>query len=152
MKQKTKKFGAATLLLEILMGIALSTALNGLAIAADPPASTTPSTPANSIPESFSVKKYLTVSGQNQTYLQSTNPIASFIIQAINFLVLTIGSFSFLALIIGGFMLMTSHGSENQRTKGKDVIKYALTGLVVVLMAYFITAFVQSLFYELPGQ
>jgi len=152
MKQKTKKFGAATLLLEILMGIALSTALNGLAIAADPPASTTPSTPTNSIPESFSVKKYLTVSGQNQTYLQSTNPIASFIIQAINFLVLTIGSFSFLALIIGGFILMTSHGSENQRTKGKDVIKYALTGLVVVLMAYFITAFVQSLFYELPGQ
>ena len=109
---------------------------------AEPPAS-----------ESFNVSKHLTVNTgdqQEQSYLKSSNPVASFIIQMINFLVLTIGSFAFLAVIIGGFTLVASHGNETQVTKGKDILKYAITGLIVALASYFITAFVQSLFYELP--
>ena len=107
--------------------------------------------------ESFNVKKYLS-SGeegegkekQEQSYLNSKNPIASFIVQIVNFLMLTIGSFSFLAVIVGGITLLTSHGNDTQVTKGKDILKYAITGLVVSLSAYFITSFVQNIFYELP--
>lgn len=102
---------------------------------------------------SFNVTEYLSAGGQSQEYLTQNGqkrdaPIASFIVEIINFLALTIGSFSFLAVVVGGFILLTSHGNETQVTKGKDVIKYAIIGLVVTLSSYFITAFVQSLFYE----
>lgn len=126
--------------------------------AAEPPTTPAPATaPAATqetkppSTESFSVGKYLKEKDQGQAYLKSDNPVASFIVQIINFLVLTIGSFSFLAVIFGGITLLTSHGNETQVTKGKEILKYAITGLVVTLSAYFITAFVQSLFYELPG-
>lgn len=114
-----------------------------------PPASIQETKPPSM--ESFSVGKYLKEKDQGQAYLKSDNPVASFIVQIINFLVLTIGSFSFLAVIFGGITLLTSHGNETQVTKGKEILKYAITGLVVTLSAYFITAFVQSLFYELPS-
>lgn len=108
--------------------------------------------------ESFSIGKYLTVGEkkdakntegvQEQKYLQSKFPVASFILQVINFLTLSIGSLSFLTMVVGGFTLLISHGSENLTTKGKDMIKYAVIGLVVAFSAYFVTAFVQSIFYE----
>ena len=119
--------------------------------ASSPPSST----PSNSTPPTpgaatkFNVTKFLKAGGEDQqSYLNSGNPIASFIVKIVNFLVLTIGSVCFVALVIGGFVLLTSHGNENALTKGKDIIKNALIGLIVVLCSYFITAFVQSLFYE----
>lgn len=93
---------------------------------------------------SFSVNTYLKTSGQEK---QPTE-IGQYILRLVNFLTLTIGSFAFLAIVIGGIMLLTSAGKEQQVTKGKDIIKYAITGLVVALASYFITAFVQSIFYE----
>lgn len=140
-----KQLTWGTILLQTIISFMLGLVLQGnLVLAVDPP------TPAAS--ESFNVGSYLTAKGQEQKYFQSKNPIASFIIQIVNFLVLTIGSVCFVALVVGGFILMTSHGNENSLTKGKDIIKYALIGLVIVLTSYFITAFVQSLFYELPAK
>ena len=101
---------------------------------------------------SFNVTTFLSAPGQEQKYLTSNAPIASFIVQIVNFLVLTVGSLCFLVLVVGGFTLLASHGAEAMVTKGKDMIKFALIGLVIVLTAYFITAFVQSLFYEIPGK
>jgi len=163
--QTLKKLSATTLVLQTLLSIALVFGMHGAVLAAgDPPATppATPATPANSntpatpstpstssASESFSVKKYLTATGQQQSYLNTGNPIASFIIQTVNFLVLTIGSLSFVTIVVGGFILMTSHGNENALTKGKDILKYAIIGLAIALMAYIITAFVQSLFYEI---
>ena len=140
--KNTRKISAWTLLIQTLVSLALTVSFQGVSFAADPAPQ-----PASS---SFSVGNYLTTEGQKQTYLKSGNPIGGFIIQVVNFLVLMIGSFSFLALVVGGFTLMTSHGSENQLTKGKDIIKYAVIGLVISLSAFYIAAFVQSLFYELP--
>lgn len=111
--------------------------------------STTPQ-PSASATSHVNVKDILSAPGQQQKYFQSGNPIASAIIQIINFLVLTVGSVAFVAIVIGGFILMTSHGNENMVTKGKDIITMAIIGLVIVLMAYFITSFVQNIFYELP--
>jgi len=137
---KTLSFG--TLLLQTVLSVLLVLGMHGAALAEDAPE------PASST--KFNVSNYLTTEGQGQAYLKTGNPIASFIIQIVNFLVLTIGSVCFLAIVVGGFTLLTSHGNENQLSKGKDIIKLALIGLVIVLTSYFITAFVQSLFYELP--
>jgi len=95
----------------------------------------------------------LKADGQAQGYLKnskktSTNPLASFILQIINFITITAGSLSFLAVVIGGFMIMSSAGNENQINKGKDILKHAVIGLVITLTAYFVVAFVQSLLFE----
>lgn len=95
----------------------------------------------------FNVGTYLRAEGQ--VLPSKEGGIAQFIVRLINFLALTIGSFSFVAIVIGGFIMVVSAGKEASLTKGKDVIKYALIGLVVSLSAYFITAFVQSTLYEL---
>ena len=53
----------------------------------------------------------------------------------------------FLGLMIyGGLLWMTAQGNEQQVTKAKDLIVSAVIGLVIVMSAYAITAFVgQSL-------
>ena len=140
----SRKISAWTLLLQTIISMALTVSFQGVSFAADKPTS--------AASESFNVGKILTTKDQSQTYLKSGNPIGSFIVQIVNFLVLMIGSFSFLALVIGGFTFMTSHGSENQLTKGKDIIKYSLIGLAVSLSAFYIAAFVQNIFYELPAK
>ena len=105
---------------------------------------------------SFSVGDYLSANeGQKSVIKEMIKPgvpvIAVYLVRLINYMALTIGSFAFLAIVIGGFMMVTSAGNETQVQKGKDILKYAITGLAVALSAYFITAFVQSLFYENPA-
>jgi len=49
----------------------------------------------------------------------------------------------FLILIIyGGFVWMTSGGNEAKVYKAKGIIRQAIVGLIIVLSAYSITAFV----------
>lgn len=49
----------------------------------------------------------------------------------------------FLALLVyGGFKWMTAGGEEEEVTKAKDVIKHAIIGLIIVLAAAAINAFV----------
>lgn len=108
------------------------------------------SLPAATSTESFPLGKYLTADGQN-TYLGAEQGIAVFIIRIINFLALVIGSVAFLSIVLGGITLLTSAGNENQLTKGKDMILYAVIGLAVALLAYFITDFVQNIFYEIQA-
>lgn len=149
--QTLKNVTWGTLILQTLLSIILALGIHGAVLAEDPAPSA--STTANT--DTFSVGKYLKAPDQGQKYFEGTNkgnPIASFIIQAINFLILSIGSVCFVAIVIGGFTLMTSHGNENQLTKGKDIITYAVIGLVITLTAYYIVAFVQSTFYELPSK
>ncbi len=125
MENRVKKLGIGVTIVLANLGVAASTAL----------AQNT---------DSFNVKKYLTTTGQENQPLD----IASYLVRFINFLSALIGGVAFLAIVIGGIILLTSAGQENQLTKGKDIIKYALIGLVVALASYFITAFVQSIFYE----
>ena len=55
----------------------------------------------------------------------------------------------FLSLMIyGGYKWMMAQGREDEVSKAKDIIKAAITGLGVVLIAYAITYFVVSSFYE----
>lgn len=93
---------------------------------------------------SFNVKKYLIAPGQNSDHLS----IGQTIVTIINYLSLLLGSFAFLALVVGGIILVTSAGREHSTTRGKDIIKYAIMGLIITLGAYFITEYVRSIFYD----
>ncbi len=106
-------------------------------------------TSGTTIPTSFSVKN-LTTTGQNIENVigPDKNPVCTYLIRLINVLSLMIGSVAFLAIVVGGFMLLTSAGKETQVTKGKDIIRFAIIGLVIGFSAYFITSYVQSIFYD----
>jgi hypothetical protein len=122
------------------------------------PAATTPAPTDNtSFQPNTKIQSFnlgiLKAPGQKTSYLDvakngNGNAVAAFIIQIINFLTLSIGSLSLLLLIVGGVVLVSSAGNENQVTKGKDIIKWAIIGLVITLSSYYIVAFVQSLFFE----
>lgn len=150
--QTLKNVTWGTVILQTMLSIVLALGIHGAVLAGPDPAPPASGSSTTANTDTFSVGKYLKTDKQDQKYFKSGNPIASFIIQAINFLILTIGSVCFVAIVIGGFTLMTSHGNENQLTKGKDIITYAIIGLVITLTAYYIVAFVQSTFYELPSK
>jgi hypothetical protein len=53
-----------------------------------------------------------------------------------------IGIAAIIAIIVGGIMYATSGGDSNQITKAKNVILYAVIGVIVTLLAFGITGFV----------
>jgi len=117
--------------------IGILIAISGLQIAHGQSSGKSPSM------DSFNLNTLLATGQEKQPH-----DIGSYIIRFINFLSLTIGSFALLAIIIAGVMLVASGGREHPLTRGKDIFKFAIIGLVVSLGAYFITAFVQSIFYD----
>jgi hypothetical protein len=144
-KKYLQKLGA--ILLATLISFVM---FANVVVAQDPAAETT--TPSSM--SSFNVKNYLTVNSNRQEQVQKylcedCNPVAIFLIQVANFLAMTIGSVCFLAIIIGGFFILTSAGNETNMNKGKEIITYAVIGLVISLSAYFIVAFVQSILFEI---
>lgn len=53
-----------------------------------------------------------------------------------------IGVIFLVLMIYGGLTWMTARGNEAQVAKAKDLIQTAIIGLIIVLMAYAITAFI----------
>ena len=53
-----------------------------------------------------------------------------------------IGILFFILMIYGGFLWMTARGNEENVTKAKELIIAAVIGLVIVLAAYAITAYI----------
>lgn len=122
----------------LLITLTLTLSLFTLAAGADP------------VDTTFSINKYLTLDGTKGFGNEpgQINNIGFYLVRTINFMALTIGSFAFLAIVIGGFILVTSGGQEAQLQRGKDIIKFAIIGLIVALLSYFIVSFIQSLVYE----
>ena len=56
-----------------------------------------------------------------------------------------IGLASFVMLIIGGFLYLTSGNSSKGADAGKQTITYAIIGIVVALMAFFILQLVATI-------
>ncbi len=104
--------------------------------------------PTKTVTDSINVRNFLTAPGQN---IPKNADIGLYITRFVNFLALLIGSFAFLTIVVGGITLLTSGGKEAQVTKGKDMIKFAVIGVALALSAYWITSFVQSIFYEYGG-
>lgn len=53
-----------------------------------------------------------------------------------------VGVLFFILMIYGGLLWMTAQGNEQQVTKAKDLIIAAVVGLIIVLSAYAITAYI----------
>lgn len=102
--------------------------------------------------DQFKVSDYLKIDG-GQTYLEDDNiqtqGVAYFIIKVIELLTKIIGSFALVFVILGGMILMLSSGNEDFQRRGKEIIKYALIGLVIAFTSLLIVTFVQSLFFTL---
>ena len=107
----------------------------------DPPAQTSSQT-APVTPSSVKVFTYLSTTEQ-----AFTPSIGAYIVRFINYLSLLIGSFGILAVIVGGFFMLTAGGREEMITRGKDIIKFAVIGILAAVSAYWMVAAVQSLFY-----
>lgn len=53
-----------------------------------------------------------------------------------------VGAIFFILMIYGGFTWMLARGNEQQVQKAKDIIEASVIGIVIVLSAYAITAFI----------
>ena len=65
--------------------------------------------------------------------------------RVIGFLSAIIGGVALLVMSYGGFLILSSAGSEDQYQKGVDYVKYSAIGLVVALGAYVLVNAVQLL-------
>lgn len=68
--------------------------------------------------------------------------ISDVIIRVIRYVLGLVGVVLFAMLIYGGFMYMTSAGNEEQVKKAKNVLTYAIVGIVIIAMAFLITEFI----------
>ncbi len=56
-----------------------------------------------------------------------------------------IGIGAFIGLLIGAINMLTAYGVEDKYKKGKDIIKYSLTGLFIVILSYAIVSIISSI-------
>jgi hypothetical protein len=68
--------------------------------------------------------------------------ISDVIIRIVQYVLGLVGVVLFAMLIYGGFMYMTSAGNEEQIKKAKNVLTYAIIGIVIIAMAFLITQFI----------
>lgn len=82
-------------------------------------------------------------SNPNSAVCKSTGDNATNTIKnIINVLLYGLGIVAVIAIIIGGFVYVTSNGDAAKIKKAKDIILYAVIGLVVALLAFAIVNFV----------
>jgi hypothetical protein len=82
-----------------------------------------------------------------QAEAEGTSPVGIIILKAINILMLTIGTFAFVLIIIGGFMFATSGGDEPKIDRAKAILTQSIMGLIIAFGSYMIVYFIQSFFY-----
>ena len=54
----------------------------------------------------------------------------------VNFALGFVGLIAFVMLVIGGFWFLTAAGNDDQATKGRKTIIYAIIGIIVILLSY----------------
>ncbi len=94
------------------------------------------------------VNDILSVEGGDQVAVGEDFQAKTFLERLIDFLVKLVGTVALVLLVIGGFRLVVAAGDDTAMNKAKDMIKYALIGLIVALLAYIIVATVQALLYS----
>ncbi len=67
---------------------------------------------------------------------------------AINLILFASGSVAVLVLVIGGVMYVTSLGADDRLDQAKKLIKYAIYGLLAVILAYAAVTNITSLIYR----
>lgn len=84
---------------------------------------------------------------QDEAAAKNTSVAGALILRAINILSLLVGTFAFLMIMYGGFMMVTAGGDQSMIDRSKNVLTQSIFGLILAFMAYFIVTFVQSFFY-----
>ncbi len=69
-------------------------------------------------------------------------PVLTILGSVIGVVLSFVGVLFLILMIYGGLLWMTARGNEQQITKAKDLIIAAIIGIVIVMSAYAITAFV----------
>lgn len=78
----------------------------------------------------------------SKTTKGGTTDIPTLIGYLINAVLGVVGSLALAMFIYGGFTWMTSSGNAEQVTKGKNIIIWAVLGLVIIFSAYALVNFV----------
>ena len=73
-------------------------------------------------------------------YVQTDLPVV--VGNIINIVLSLLGLVAVIFIIIGGFMWMTSAGNEEKLKKAKTMISAAVIGLIIVIVAYVVTAWI----------
>lgn len=148
MKNKITKI--RTLLIGTIVATVLSIFLaTNLAFAGPDPKAASPSNDLTN--GTFSVTENLKLDNgeQPKKYFNKDNPnspIVSLIITIIDYAITVMGAIAVILFIVAGFMFMFSQGNSQKLDEAKDIVKFAAIGLIVALLAYVITIFVQSIF------
>ncbi len=84
---------------------------------------------------------------QNQAFIETSGlgtqySIGSMVSAVLKMLLSFLGLLFFLLILYSGFLWMTSAGNEEKIDKAKAIMKGAVIGLLIILMAYVITYFV----------
>ncbi|QQR84246.1 hypothetical protein IPJ72_03660 [Candidatus Peregrinibacteria bacterium] len=70
--------------------------------------------------------------------------LASNITTLINYFLGLLGLIAVAFLIYAGVLMVTAGGNEDQVTKGRKIITYAVVGIVIILLSYTIVQFVAN--------
>lgn len=84
----------------------------------------------------------ITAAGGQCNASSGTDGFNKIIALVINVLSMIVGAVAVIMLIIGGFRYIMSNGDSNGTAAAKNTIMYAIIGLVIVLFAQLIVAFV----------
>jgi hypothetical protein len=96
-------------------------------------------------PENCKCKSFQKMEYFNQEDGSEISPVMEVFLRIIDMLVTVVGSVSVLIFVIGGLILATASGNEQQLQKGKEIFKYAILGLLVTFLSFIVVTFVQSI-------
>lgn len=97
----------------------------------------------------FSVGKHLIVNEKQEKNFfgdEKSSPIVVTILNVIDFAIQIIGTIAVILIIVSGFMFMTAMGNQQRLENAKEVVKYAVIGLVITFLSYTIIISVQTIF------
>lgn len=87
----------------------------------------------------------------NNTNLGTNIELISTIARLINIILGFLGVLVVVGIVIGGFKRMTAAGNEDQISSGNKLMGAGVVGLIIVLSAYAITAFVINQLVQATG-
>jgi hypothetical protein len=81
----------------------------------------------------------------NTDSIAASDTISELILRILKYLLYLAGALGVVALVVGGFMYITSAGNEEQAEKGKKVLINAIIGVVVVILSFAIVTIITNL-------
>jgi len=87
----------------------------------------------------------LTATGSKVAELGAVQPLSNYAANLVQALLSFLGIIFLVLLIYGGYFYLTSAGNEEKVKKGKNIIKTAIVGFVIVLSGYTLTTFIANM-------